>query len=670
MIITEKMRYLAAIVLRRDADAVTKALLQLGVLEFLPIEELYTFTKGSKVELGFNQSEVSELRKRCDAMLLLGELEQPTLEELQLATAHLVDVAQAALFVNQLVTGIEVLREEQKMTQTLMGLLRELRLFVREQHEENALCVRKTRVVKAQSTSFTAALAPYACASMVQLHVDYDDFLLLFLPSQKTMMDELFKRFHCEVTVSDDEPLTPEQVSACLQNVDDLLDVLAAKQTELAATVIANIQAQKEQLCAIWQDLYTTEMYGQIQSEFAGTQNTYAFAGWLPRSEEENVCKVLYEITQGRVIIETQDSDAAVDAHPEAELEPPTKMHNVGIFKPFQFVVTTYGVPLYGTVDPTFMVSFFFIVMFGLMFGDVGQGLIIAALGIGLWQKEKRSLTARPSLIDMGKILFYCGLSAAFFGAMFGSYFGMAWLPPLWYDLHGIAMYGAPEHATRSTVRSISDLFRMSFQFGFVVIGMGLVFNWVNKIRTRAFFSLFFDKNGLFGALFYAVGAYIIWSYVVDGNLSAINKPLAFGLWLASVLPFALIPVRHTRQHNQKEGHKLSFKQVITWPIAWFFEIFEMSIGYLSNTISFVRVAVLGLVHAVLMGSFYQMAEQTGSWFFGALLVVFVNVLVIGLEGLLAGINSMRLNYYEFFSRYFEGGGRLYKPIALPKSKR
>ncbi len=669
MIITEKMRYLAAVVLRTDADAVTKALLQLGVLEFLPVDELYAFNKGPNVESGFNQNEVSELRKRADAMLLLGEIAQPNLEELVLNQAHLVDVPKAKVFVNQLVSGIELLREEQKMVHMHLSLLRELRLFVRNQQDEGTMCVRKTTVPKAQSPLFTSGVVAYACAFTVQTHVDNDEFLLLFLPSQKTMIEELLKRFHCDAIVLDDEPLAAEQVSGCLLSVDDQLDVLETKQKELAATVITNIQAQEEQLCSIWQDLYATEMYGRIQSEFTGTQHTYIFAGWLPQSEVANVTQVLQDTTAGRVIVETQDSTSAVEDHPEAELAPPTKMHNPGVFRPFQFVVTTYGVPVYGTVDPTFVVSIFFILMFGLMFGDVGQGLILAGLGLFLWLKERRSLSSRSSFMDMGKILFYCGLSATLFGALFGSYFGMTWLNPLWYDLHGIAMYGAPTHQTQSAVRSISDLFRMSFLFGFVVIGTGVLFNWVNKARTRAFFELFCDKNGVFGALFYAVGAYLIWHYVAEGDLSQINKPLTFGLWIASILPFAAIPVRHTWQHNQKEGQKLRIKQMLTWPIAWFFEIFEMSIGYLSNTISFVRVAVLGLVHAVLMGSFYQMAAQTGSWFLGALLVVFVNVLVISLEGLLAGINSMRLNYYEFFSRYFEGGGRLYKPIALCKNK-
>jgi V/A-type H+-transporting ATPase subunit I len=670
MIITEKMRYLAAIVLRTDADAVTKALLQLGVLEFLPVENLYAFNQGPRVALGFDQNEVSELRKRCDAMLLLGEIVQPNLEETVLTQAHLVDVPKAAVFVNQLVGGIELLREEQKMTQNHISLLRELRLFVREQNTEGMVCVRLVQVAKAQSKSLIEGLLSYACATTVHVHVDHDDLLLVFLPSHKTVIEELLNRFHCESTLADDQPLTVEQVSTSQQSVDDQLEALIVRQKELATTVIKNVQAQETELCDIWQDLYATEMYGQIQSQFAGTTNTYIFAGWLPASEVDNVSKVLQEITSGRVIIETQDSTSALADHPKAELEPPVKMHNPKMFKPFQFVVTTYGVPIYGTIDPTFVVSIFFILMFGLMFGDVGQGLILAGLGLFLWIKEKHALNPRPSFVDIGTILFYCGLSAVTFGALFGSYFGMTWLPPLWYDLHGIAMYGAPAYVTQSAVRSISDLFRMSFQFGFVVIGTGLLFNWVNKFRTRAFFELFFDKNGFFGVLFYAVGVYLIWHYVTDGNLSKINQPFTFGLLLSAVLAFAIIPVRHTWQHNRKVGQKLRIKQWITWPIAWFFEIFEMSIGYLSNTISFVRVAVLGLVHAVLMGSFYQMAEQTDSIFWGVLLVVFVNVLVIGLEGLLAGINSMRLNYYEFFSRYFQGGGRLYKPIALHKDKR
>jgi len=96
----------------------------------------------------------------------------------------------------------------------------------------------------------------------------------------------------------------------------------------------------------------------------------------------------------------------------------------------------------------------------------------------------------------------------------------------------------------------------------------------------------------------------------------------------------------------------------------WIVELLEIFSGYLSNTLSFMRVAGLGIAHACLMISFFTLAEMT-SGVFSIVILVLGNILVIGLEGLSAGIQALRLNYYEFFTKFFHGTGKLHTPISL-----
>jgi V/A-type H+-transporting ATPase subunit I len=99
----------------------------------------------------------------------------------------------------------------------------------------------------------------------------------------------------------------------------------------------------------------------------------------------------------------------------------------------------------------------------------------------------------------------------------------------------------------------------------------------------------------------------------------------------------------------------------------WIVELLEIFSGYLSNTLSFMRVAGLGIAHVCLIISFFTLAEMT-SGIFSVIVLILGNILVIGLEGLSAGIQALRLNYYEFFTKFFHGTGKLYTPISLSSS--
>jgi len=215
-------------------------------------------------------------------------------------------------------------------------------------------------------------------------------------------------------------------------------------------------------------------------------------------------------------------------------------------------------------------------------------------------------------------------------------------------------------------INDIYDVLAITIFFGIAVIALGLLFNWINLLRTQRWLELVFDKGGILGGWMYAGGIYIAFYMVGHGYK---GFPSALQLFMLAGLPGLLLLIKeplhhfqHQRSHPEETAGLL--RQLPAFLMEWVVELLEIFSGYLSNTLSFMRVAGLGIAHVCLMESFFELAGTT-SGFFSVLILVLGNVLVIGLEGLSAGIQALRLNYYEFFTKFFHGTGKLYAPISL-----
>ena len=185
-------------------------------------------------------------------------------------------------------------------------------------------------------------------------------------------------------------------------------------------------------------------------------------------------------------------------------------------------------------------------------------------------------------------------------------------------------------------------------------------------IRKRRYLELVFDKNGLVGGLIYAMGIWACYHFVGSGYQSFPSNPVLYaGLGVGLLLLLVKGPV-YAVHKARLSGHREKVGTVVMDTIMDFLvQVLEIFSGFLSNTLSFMRVAGLGIAHVSLMTAFEQIAEMTGSIVPYVLIMVIGNVLVIALEGLSAGIQSLRLNYYEFFTRYFTGRGIAYEPVGL-----
>lgn len=362
------------------------------------------------------------------------------------------------------------------------------------------------------------------------------------------------------------------------------------------------------------------------------TEKTALFTGWVPQDKKDDFISQIKSIS-GISYVESRNAEQAGISKEEV----PVQFKHGAFLRPFELLIGAYGIPRYGAIDPTGLVAISFLVMFGAMFGDIGHGLALILLGFILGIKARQKVARQIRML-----LFYCGGSSMIFGFLYGSFFGYEfeslWLKP---------------------IENIMEVFKISIFLGIALISVGIAVNIINSLRDRDYSKLFFDKSGLIGGLIYWTGiGLVIKLFLVPGAVPYYSYYLIFG----GVLAIFLYPVVKC-VIKKKYSHLMeSFMESIVG-------ILEIFMGYLANTVSFIRVAAFSLAHAGLFIAIFNLAgivrasARTSDFYWPV--IVLGNILVIVLEGLVVPIQSIRLNYYEFFSKFFISGKRVYKPLTI-----
>ncbi len=381
----------------------------------------------------------------------------------------------------------------------------------------------------------------------------------------------------------------------------------------------------------------------RILKYFRRTERTYLLTGWIPNEKRESFIRMIRRVTQSRCVIEEVPAEELSSVR-EGKVEVPVQMRNPPLLKPFELLTSAYGVPAYRTLDPTPLLGISLLLMFGMMFGDVGHGMVLALAGAFLATRGEKG-THR----SVGLLIFYGGCSSILFGFLFGSIFGIEHLlPTLWVK----------------PMESITQLFKVAIFFGIGMISLAIGINVVNGIRQRDFLGMIFDKAGLLAAIIYWCGIVVVTRMITTGAESRGEIPVLVPvLMLGSV---ALLFFREPIIHLIQGKRKLFYEGVTTGIMGGIVEILEMLLGFLANTVSFIRVAAFGLAHAGLFMAIFALSDAVRGMAGGvvsALVLVFGNLIIIVLEGLVVTIQAVRLEFYEFFSRFFEQAGTRYRPL-------
>jgi V/A-type H+-transporting ATPase subunit I len=402
-------------------------------------------------------------------------------------------------------------------------------------------------------------------------------------------------------------------------------------------------EMRREHLCYLLWRIRASRKLVETIAHYDRLRYAYLVTGWVPASRVGEVRERIGEVSD-EVLVEV--------ANPQRQDEGriPMALENPSFLKAFQSLVTNYGYPSYGEIDPTPVFALTFLLVFGIMFGDVGHGLVLLLLGLAL---ASGRVVANRGLIELGKVIGGCGISSMIFGVLYGSVFGFeSWLSALWIR----------------PVENIMGILLTTVGVGVGILTLGMVFNILNAALGRRWGYLLFDQHGLTGLLFYwsllALAAAAFWS---DFPISPVFPALC-AAFMGVILIFgeALERIVAGQRPVLEGGVSLSLMQ-------GFFELFETVIGMLSNTLSYVRMGAFAVAHGSLSMVIFIIAgiasPQRG---FGYWLVIALgNLFVIGFEGMVVGIQTLRLEYYEFFSKFFSGGGIRYHPLSLvPREKK
>lgn len=407
---------------------------------------------------------------------------------------------------------------------------------------------------------------------------------------------------------------------------NEILKYLKIKNAEIRDTVgsltqicLNHITGSKERLalaCAKVKSLYAA-FDVKKHASLSKNRRIFTFSGWM---QAKDALMLEEEMLHDDLAVFTQFGDD--------ENKPPTILKNPPIIRQFEFFTRLYGLPQYGEVDPTPILAMTYTLLFGLMFGDVGHGFVLWLLGFFVHYKLKKPL---------GGIMMVVGVSAVVFGFLYGSIFG--------YEDIINALWIRPAADIGQTL-----IFAALLGVGLIILSMG--FFMFNSFKQRRFGDLLFGANGVAGFIFYGTVLLIAARVLVFG------LPITGLVLLIVVLPLIFVALKPVFVGIINGQQIITNGGVGQFLFTLVVELFETLLSYATNTISFVRVGAFAIIHAGMMHVVLQLSQGTAGM--GIFIVIIGNVLVMGIEGLLVGIQVLRLDFYELFSRFYTGGGKVF----------
>ncbi len=446
-------------------------------------------------------------------------------------------------------------------------------------------------------------------------------------------VDNIFSSLHFErMRIPEFVHGTPEGA------LKDLQEELTKDKAHLAHILDAEksfIEESAAKMCQLYTKLQYLNKTYDVMKYVVVLGERASISGFVAEEDVEAVKKQFANIDNLEIEVRPPHSDT--------RLTPPTKLKNNWFVRPFEMFVEMYGMPNYGDFDPTPFVALTYCLLFGIMFADVGQGLLLSVVGY---------LAYKMKNMRLGEIGMRIGIFAALFGLVTGSVFGNEeLLNPMYYAM------GFEEKPIEVLSSDFTmTLLMFAIAIGAVLILVSMLINITQNLKNKHLGKALFSQNGLAGFVLY--GSLIIG--VALQMLMGIPVLNAIYILILIAVPAVIIFLQEPLERMLE--HEAPFPNGIgAFVMEAFFEMFEICLTFLANTMSYLRVGGFVLSHAGMMLVVYTLMDMVG----GASPVVCVlgNIFVMVLEGMIVGIQVLRLEFYEMFSRYFDGNGTAFKAL-------
>ncbi len=424
----------------------------------------------------------------------------------------------------------------------------------------------------------------------------------------------------------------------------------------------------REELAGPWEALAASYAVASAIEEARGllesSDRAYRLTGWAPAAEVARIARSIRERSGGRVALRSF-LPRELESVRSREEEVPVLLKRRPFVSSFERMVLSFGTPMYGAIDPTPLVAVFFVLFFAIMFGDLGQGFLIFAASLALRAGLPPSLKRWKAFAPIGMA---CGLGSMLMGFLTGSCFTFEdLLVPLTRAISG-QLLGRPTDRFLSLMPhggsgKVLAFFGFTLGLGFLVNSAGLLINIVDRLRAGERGEALFSKTGLAGALFFwwAIGMGVRAAF---GAGPSWFDALGLGLpLLALVFEDALGCLVDGRERGAGDG-------AFAAAVKGFVAVLESLSYFLSGTLSFLRVGAFALSHVVLSFIVFTMGDMVGrapglGILWRTLVVVFGNSIILFLEGLIVAIQIVRLQYYEFLSKFLTETGSAFVPFKF-----
>ncbi|MDI3281410.1 MAG: V-type ATP synthase subunit I [Bacillota bacterium] len=449
---------------------------------------------------------------------------------------------------------------------------------------------------------------------------DQHSLFLAYLKDDAAAVEKILRRHEfTPAALPSDLQGTPAQI---LARVEEELRALEREKAHAAAES-ERLTKFRPLLSALHDRLLQERDLLEAAARLGRTRSTFVLAGWARWRDVARLRSELAAAAPDAVLL---------DRPPEEGEVPPVDLDNAALVRPFEVVTRVSGLPAPGTVDPTPYLAPFFFLFFGLALGDAGYGVILSLLALWLMRRTHASGLGRQLL----ELLALGGVSSFLVGVLTGSWFGNLFgLPPLLFD----------------PIKEPLKMLLLSFALGIVHIFTGLAVKGLDTIRRGQVWDALWDQGlwlvFLSGLILLLVSSSLPWPII-----GRVGRYLALGGGVGLIL-------------TQGRSHKNPLKRLASGVLS----LYGVS-GYMSDVLSYSRLLALGLASGVIALVLNDVARRAlGIPVLGYLVAAALLAgghlfnLLINVVG--AFVHSSRLQYVEFFTKFFQGGGRPFNPFRL-----
>lgn len=635
----ERMSSTSIICLRRDIDTALEALNHFGqfhieeAAEASMLADYGQAVRSAEQDLANVNAVIKQLK--TEKTELLDIFRAPKLSKTQVTSENWQSLAESVSSeISQLKAETENLTSSLKSLQEKKGELRHIAgmLKIMEEMGADLQAMEELRLTSVRIACLPKKNVPETSKSLARfpmvLHTCYltreNSFVCMAFPSKfGAEIEKILRMHHAEIFEIPAE--LPHDVSLALEEVNRRLVENAEKEKSVVASLEKLAESKKAKLTSLKETAQNLLALLQGKQKILQSGRLASIKGFVPTKQVHALRAKVDAQLRGNVLVLENEVAAAAD--------PPTLIRNSRFVRPFEEITKLYGVPHYDELDPTPVIAVTFPLIFGLMFGDMGHGLMLLTGGstVALLIKNHRGIR------NICWILAACGLGAIFAGVLFGEFFGLQVFAPLWFN----------------PFDNVMQFLLFSLVVGVLQIVSGLVLEFADFLLRRNFVDAFLTSAPKIA--FYLSSVYLVAVYQLD-----------FGAWLTGPVLFVLVPFFVLVFGKVAFSRRQAAEKVSV--VERFFESGDFVTRLLSNTMSYTRILALLMAHWALILVTYTISGLVGSSSaFGLVLsgvvIVAGNLFVIALEGLIVFIHALRLHFYEWFSKFYQGTGTPFSPF-------